>query len=172
MMSEPYVPTTNPVNIHSLENELYVVDYATVPGDLQPSLSRIIRVPDDSNGHTLLIEQSINTLLIDNVNMLSLVNGVPIGLNKYVLIKDNTNEYGKAINTPEPFISMTDPNTAATPFPPMYPESHHSLHAVLLMHLQFHPILLPWQITILILILLVVFLLTITMWDTHIVMIP
>ena len=59
MMSEPYVPTTNPVNIHSLENELYVVDYATVPGDLQPSLSRIIRIPDDSNGHTLLIEQSI-----------------------------------------------------------------------------------------------------------------
>lgn len=121
MMSEPYVPTTNPVNIHSLENELYVVDYATVPGDLQPSLSRIIRIPDDSNGHTLLIEQSINTLLIDNVNMLSLVNGVPIGLNKYVLIKNDTDEYGKAINTPEPFISMTDPNTAATPFPPNVP---------------------------------------------------
>lgn len=123
MGDEPYVPTTIPVNIHSLENELYLVDFATVPGDLEPSLTRIIRKPSDSNGHTLVIEDASGSVFVDGVNLKGTdpITGEFLGLNKYILIKDITDFYGQAVNTPEPFIPMGGPSTTATPIPPNVP---------------------------------------------------
>jgi len=108
-----YVPTTVPVNINSLKNDLYVVNLSTVVGDLQPSITRVIRFPPDSNGHTILI-QDAGAVNMDGINLKTVVG-------QYVLIKDETNAYGLAIGVPEPFIPFGGGSTTATPFPPNVP---------------------------------------------------
>jgi len=123
MGDEPYVPTTIPVNIHSLENELYLADFATIPLNLQPSLTRVLRRPEDSNGHTILIQDD-SSVTIDGVDLkekdVTGTNFIHIG--KYILIKNSTNAYGQAINTPEPYLGVSPATaTAATPFPPNVP---------------------------------------------------
>jgi hypothetical protein len=108
-----FIETTVPVNINSLSNKLYVTDLATIPGDLQPSISRIIRFPSDSNGHTILIED-VGVVNVDGINLKN-------SIGQYVLIKNETDVYGKSIGVPEPFIPAGGGTTTATPFPPNVP---------------------------------------------------
>ena len=126
-MSIPsYAETPTPVNTRGITNVLYIVNYATAPGDFTPrvpsitteGVGSIIRKPENTNGHTLIIEDNnlgLGTFTIDGMVI------TEDNIGETILIKNEALAYGQAINVPEVYIAPGDTPTAATPFPPNVP---------------------------------------------------
>ena len=115
MSIEPYIDTTVPVNINSLDNIFYIVDYATITGDIPLGNTQLVRKPSGTNGQTIVIEYTGAPPSIDN----HVITTDDIG--KKILIKNTSFGYGSPVNVPEIFIPSGATPTAATPFPPNVP---------------------------------------------------
>lgn len=120
MTELPYQPS--PVNINSLGANIYMVDYATYPGNFYsppPTSNWIIRVPTATDSKTLYIDSTATTFTVDNITLSETNVGITL------LVKDSALMYAPVPTTPAQKVYVPGPGaTANVPYPPNVPGSY------------------------------------------------